>query len=183
MGGPYSLLGRGRWVVSADVTESDTHYNVEVDVPGLKKEDVKVRVEDSDNRVCISGQRARPPYHKWIQGDSFGDNKNGFSESRYESTFTSIDEHGNIVSKTTSKNDADKATSNKIAVTQYDKEQDKTPRPLLIEKDFGEFERCFSFPRRIIRDSTSAELENGVLTLSIEKANGSGDHNVSVRSK
>lgn len=185
-GGSYSLLGRGRWIVSADVVEDDSHYTVEVDVPGLKKEDVNVRVEDNDNRVCISGQRARPAYHKWIQGDTFG---GGSNFSMYESTVTTIDEKGNVTSTTTTnKDDNDQSKNNnsknnKIAVTQYDKSKDTTPRPLLLEKDFGEFERCFSFPRRIIRDSTTAELDNGVLKLTVEKAKGSDNHSVAVRGK
>jgi HSP20 family protein len=38
-----------------DIDETDTHYLVNIDLPGVKKEDVKIEVRD--NQLCISGER------------------------------------------------------------------------------------------------------------------------------
>lgn len=43
------------WEPRADVHETDEHYVVELDVPGIDKKDVKVKFED--NTLTVSGER------------------------------------------------------------------------------------------------------------------------------
>ncbi|MDG5767988.1 Hsp20/alpha crystallin family protein [Balneolales bacterium ANBcel1] len=43
------------FVPSLDVTEDDSHYHVQVSLPGLKKEDIHVDLQD--RRLTISGER------------------------------------------------------------------------------------------------------------------------------
>jgi HSP20 family protein len=44
------------WTPRMDVTETDDAYHLHVDLPGLKKDDVSISVED--NRLMIRGERA-----------------------------------------------------------------------------------------------------------------------------
>src|SRR5208283_1308237 len=54
------------WFPAVDVTETGQEYVVEVDLPGLKPEEIQLRV-DSDG-LSISGQRApRPPGGKRVR--------------------------------------------------------------------------------------------------------------------
>ena len=48
------LAGAGRWAPLADVTETDDAYVVEVDVPGIKGEDLTV--EATDGELVVSGE-------------------------------------------------------------------------------------------------------------------------------
>lgn len=64
---------------SCDVSESDDHYLVSFDMPGIKKEDIKIEVQK--NQLLISGERLR------TQGREAG----LYNERRYgkfERTFT-----------------------------------------------------------------------------------------------
>ncbi len=49
---PFSLDGETAPAIKIDLSESDTAYSVRAEIPGVKKEDVKVQVEG--NRVTIS---------------------------------------------------------------------------------------------------------------------------------
>ncbi len=49
---PFSMDMESAPQIKIDVTENDTAYNVRAEIPGMKKEDVKVQVEG--NRVSIS---------------------------------------------------------------------------------------------------------------------------------
>ena len=62
-GRPPSLTGKGeretmtvaQWVPAVDISEDEKEYVVKAELPDLKKEDVKVCVEDGD--LTISGER------------------------------------------------------------------------------------------------------------------------------
>ncbi len=43
------------WTPRMDLTESDDAYHLQMDLPGLKKENVTIRVED--NRLMVRGER------------------------------------------------------------------------------------------------------------------------------
>lgn len=45
----------------------------------------------------------------------------------------------------------------------------KNPRSVTQERSYGEFNRSFQLPRDANRDSISAKVENGVLTVTIPK--------------
>ena len=44
------------WTPRTDVSETDTEYIIRMDLPGMKKEDVTVKIED--HRLTVSGTRA-----------------------------------------------------------------------------------------------------------------------------
>lgn len=43
------------WTPRADLSESEKEYKIQIDLPGVKKEDITVKVED--NRLVIKGER------------------------------------------------------------------------------------------------------------------------------
>ncbi len=49
------MMPKGWFTPQVDVTETETHYEVKVDLPGLKPEEVKVELRNGD--LWISGER------------------------------------------------------------------------------------------------------------------------------
>jgi HSP20 family protein len=49
------MLGMADWTPSVDITETDTAYLIKGEIPGVKKEDVKVTVQDG--MLTIQGER------------------------------------------------------------------------------------------------------------------------------
>lgn len=43
------------WMPPVDITESENEYQIKADIPGMKKEDIKISLED--NTLTISGER------------------------------------------------------------------------------------------------------------------------------
>jgi len=48
--------GERRWLPAMDLVESDEHFLLRADLPGLSEEDVQIELED--NVLTVSGQRA-----------------------------------------------------------------------------------------------------------------------------
>lgn len=51
----FGLSSDTVWVPSVDVTETDDAYEFKAELPGLKKEDIHVSVED--NVLCLKGEK------------------------------------------------------------------------------------------------------------------------------
>ncbi len=54
-GGSFEAFGRGSFSPAATISDSGKAFNVELDVPGIAREDLKVTATTS--KLCISGQR------------------------------------------------------------------------------------------------------------------------------
>lgn len=101
--------GRGltAWTPSADMTEDEKEYTIHMDIPGMKKDDIKVSFQDG--RITISGEReAREKEEK----------KDFVRQERY----------------------------------------------------YGSFYRSFTLPENVKEDQIEAKFKNGVLELTIPKA-------------
>ena len=59
----------GRWAPAVDLLETETQFIVVADVPGAKKEDLEVSVDD--NRVCLKGCRTAPVLESTTVGARF----------------------------------------------------------------------------------------------------------------
>jgi HSP20 family protein len=95
------------WCPAVDVSEFEDRYEVEVEVPGMKKEDIKVSFEDGILR--LTGEK---------------------------------------------------------------KQEEKTDKKNFhrIERSYGSFERAFRIPGEVQADAIKARYDNGVLNISIPKA-------------
>ncbi|CCW67287.1 unnamed protein product [Phytomonas sp. Hart1] len=54
----FSSRSRGSWIPPIDIIDQDSNFTMIMDLPEVKKEDLKVYTERS-NIVCISGNRYR----------------------------------------------------------------------------------------------------------------------------
>jgi len=95
------------WTPRVDVHETDKEINIDVELPGIDKKDVKVEVKD--NTLSISGERK-------------------------------------------------------------DEKKSKDADSCRIERHYGKFERTFGLPDTIQSDKISAGYKDGVLTLTLPKA-------------
>ncbi|RFC39139.1 MAG: heat shock protein Hsp20 [Candidatus Nitrotoga sp. LAW] len=62
---PFSMETESPSLIKIDLTENDTTYTVRAEIPGMKKEDVKVQVDG--NRVSISAETKQEKEEK--EGD------------------------------------------------------------------------------------------------------------------
>ncbi len=62
-------------------------------------------------------------------------------------------------------------------------EEDKDRTWHMIEQRYGRFERCIRLPAEIDRDRVEAEMENGVLTITLPKTQPSPLHRIAVKAK
>lgn len=106
------------WTPRVDLSETDDAYKVEVDIPGVKGDDININY--NDHVLTISGERS--------------------NESK-------------------SKND------------EY----------VRIERSYGKFYRSFRLPKAIDADKIEAQHENGVLLVTVPKAEESKPRRISVR--
>jgi HSP20 family protein len=58
--------GKAGWTPSADISETDTEYLIRAELPSVKKEDVKVTIENG--MIAIEGERK---YEKEVKNEKF----------------------------------------------------------------------------------------------------------------
>jgi len=120
MGETAARSGEATWVPAVDIQEQGEEYLVSVDLPGLRREDVKVSVKD--NVLFISGER------------------------RQEHT----EEQGNFH---------------------------------LTERAYGSFRRAFTLPRTVESAKIRANYNDGVLKVSLPKAEEAKQREIDVAVK
>jgi len=106
------------FVPATDVAEFDDHYLVTVDLPGLKKDDLKITLEN--NSLTISG------------------------EKKFEN----------------------------------EEKKDSYHR---IERGYGKFERSFTLPKFVKAEKIDANFKDGVLSLSVPKAEEAKQKTIEVK--
>ena len=107
------------WAPRVDLTESEDAYTVEVDVPGVNRDDININFHDQT--LTISGER---------------------KSERKES------EKGEYVR---------------------------------IERQYGSFYRSFTLPRTVDSNNIEASYDNGVLVITVPKAEESKPRKIDVR--
>ncbi|MCH8557494.1 MAG: Hsp20/alpha crystallin family protein [Balneolia bacterium] len=90
-----------------DILEHDTSFELKVTLPGLKKEEINIELED--NILTISGER------------------------KHET-------------------------------------EEKNKKYHLVESRYGKFTRSFTLPRNVNREGIKATMEDGILSISVEKS-------------
>ena len=103
---PTLFDGKG-FSPACEVTEADGEYKISFDLPGLKKDEIKIEMKD--NLLSVYGERKR------------------------------------------------ETTEKKEKVQRY-------------EKSYGYFRRSFSLPTNVLAEKIAAKYDNGVLELTVPKA-------------
>jgi HSP20 family protein len=110
-------LANRTWTPPVDIQETDDSYKIQAELPGLKKEDIQITLEN--NVLRVSGER------KW------------------EKDVKKEDYHR-------------------------------------IERSYGSFTRSFALPHQVASDKVDAKFENGVLAISVPKADTAKPRHISI---
>ena len=116
--GRSSELQYGNWSPAVDLREEDGQYLLHADMPGMKKEDIDINVEN--NVLTITGERR---FESEVQKDTYH----------------------------------------------------------RIERAYGKFVRSFTLPTRVLADKISAAYKDGVLEVSIPKAEESKPKKIAIK--
>lgn len=141
-GGTFESIARGSYSPATTITDSGSQFLIEMDVPGISREDLKVTA--TGQKVCVSGQR-RPGIAANIgggAGDYFG--------------------FGNAFTIPTQQ-----STNNKQQGNSASQPQQPFQQVFMDERPVGFFERCFTFPNKVEESNISAQFNNGVLSVAV----------------
>ncbi|TDL22214.1 HSP20-like chaperone [Rickenella mellea] len=132
---------------AVDLSEEGNHYIVEAELPGVKKENVEIKIGDNGQSLTIEGRKFS------------GSPRN--AEHVTPAASTEAGEVGNA--------DAAAAGSGSDAVVQ----QNDGPTQISAERTFtsqSSFSRTIWLPRPVASEGVSAKLADGILVVRIPKA-------------
>ncbi|PWY96819.1 HSP20-like chaperone [Testicularia cyperi] len=154
-GGPTPAVFQGERMWSGpriDLHEEDTRFVLTAELPGVKKEDIKINVDADRRRLTLEGhmrsEYTSPTPSEGAAKSSESGSKPSAGESKASSTTTSQ------------------------AVTKHDKGETRVGHPLVSERVFGQFARSFTLPPTAnLSDDTAlkARFHDGLLKLEIPK--------------
>lgn len=123
------------WRPTVDIHEDENSYTIDAELPGMKKEDVKISFQDGV--LSISGER-RYEYEEVPTAEEKGGNGNGKGEGTVEGRVPVEKRAGRSCHR--------------------------------MERFYGRFHRSFTFPTAVNPDAINARFDNGVLKVSVPKA-------------
>lgn len=156
-----------------DVTEEGKHYIVEAELPGVKKENIEVRIGDGGRSVTIEGKIVdrRVPQVEEAKAD----------EAKVDATAPAEGEGGFALQSSGEARDADVdmciGTTNAVANATRSNQ-------ISSERSFvgtSAFTRTVWLPRQVDSTGVTATLNDGVLTVKIPKAEDTGSVSIPVQ--
>ncbi|ORY74009.1 HSP20-like chaperone [Neocallimastix californiae] len=128
-----------------NLIEDENNYYIHADLPGMKKDQVKMELSDEDRVLTISGER------ETIIDDSDKDSK-----------------------KDSTKEENNKENANENKETKKEKQnetknEENNKKYSRIECSYGKFSRSFSIPENADINNIQAKMENGVLEVTLKK--------------
>lgn len=162
---------------AVDVSEEGNHYIVEAELPGVKKENVQVRVGDGGQSVTIEGKiverRSRPEAQ--AEASSGASSESGASGAEITQgaegmcCLLNVDENRTLTVP---------AAGTKAVTTTPESTQLSTERSFVGSSTFT---RTVWLPRRVDPSNVSASLSDGILTVKIPKAQDPGSVEIPVQ--
>lgn len=116
-GGDYEEGNTRVWAPRTDMVETNDNYVIRLDLPGMKKEDLHINLQD--RQLSVSGER-------------------------------------------------------------HHEKQNKDSEFVRVERSFGRFYRSFTLPRTVKESGIKADYANGVLTITVPKAEESKPRQIKV---
>jgi len=141
---------------SIHLTEDDNQYVVEADLPGVKKENVDVRIGDGGRSVTIEGK----VFHRQTESEATGGEENRAQSAPPQTN----------AGQQQQQQPAQGSSNNEKAVSQTPQAgeiQNQQQGP--ISTSSSRFTRSVWLPRPVDGSTVKAKLENGILTLTIPK--------------
>lgn len=140
----------------ANVSETESHYKIEVEVPGYSKNEINIEFGPDGKSVTVSG-RTEKSYEEGHAPEAEGPRGVTVEEEREEG-----------------EQQKGASTSASTEVTQASKEKrvgaPAGPKYWISERSVGSFTRTFPFRSALDSEKATAALENGVLTIVVPKA-------------
>jgi len=124
-----------------NLSEDENNYYIHADLPGMKKDQVKMELSDDERVLTISGER-----------ETIIDNSD--KKSKKES------------SKEENNKESNKEDANENKESKKEENNKKYSR---IECSYGKFSRSFSIPENADINNIQAKMENGVLEVTLKK--------------
>lgn len=149
-----------------DVKELENSYELHGELPGIEKNNISIEFTD-DSTIVISGKVER----HYTSGTPPEDGSVQMSGAITEG---GEKEHSNSHKATVEDEEAETARQQGASteVTQTNKQQEVS-KPAekfwVSERSVGTFHRTFSFPSRIDQEQVTANLNNGVLSITVPK--------------
>lgn len=141
---------------AVDVTEEGNKYLIEAELPGVKKEDVNVRVGDGGRSITIEGK---------VVGRR--------SEVQPAEASTTTSENNSTSQPAEGMSRQCSGTRTQCRLTSTAVAQTSGPNQLTTERSFTSntsFTRTVYLPRAVDTSNVSAKLTDGVLTVTVAKA-------------
>lgn len=145
----------------ANVSETETEYRVEVEVPGYQKSEINIEFGGDGKSLTITGKSAK----------SFEQGPSNDEESSKPHGVT-VEEVPDDSEKPSAKKSSSKEQSTVVTQTNQTKDvgAPAPPKYWISERTVGSFARTFSFRAPLDSEKAGASLEHGVLTVIIPKA-------------
>ncbi|KAL6632546.1 HSP20-like chaperone [Neocallimastix sp. 'constans'] len=128
-----------------NLSEDENNYYIHADLPGMKKDQVKMELSDENRVLTISGERE-----------------------------TIIDDSDKASKKDSTKEENNKENANENKETKKEehnetKKEENNKKYSRIECSYGKFSRSFSIPENADINNIQAKMENGVLEVTLKK--------------
>ncbi|KAI1866538.1 hypothetical protein JX265_007839 [Neoarthrinium moseri] len=197
-GPSHSRQGRSSCVSSFtpkfDMRESETAYELYGELPGIAKEDIHIEFTEPQTlqvrgRIERTHTAGTPPAGL-VDGKAdemsgaitdsgedavLVDHAETASVKSHQATVEDDPEETSAAGSTASTPQDTPATTVAETVKADEPKQQRRSEALkhkyyLVERNIGQFSRSFAFPSRVDNDSVQASLDNGILTIVVQKA-------------
>ena len=156
-----------------DIREVKDAYELHGELPGIEQKDINIEFTDPQTIVI----RGRTERHS-SSGTPLGI-ENGHQQGRIEGDVTDKEHHEkDHPKKATVEDEESSSAANTPATSSAETEKAVTKQHgapkykyWVTERSIGEFHRSFSFPSRVDQDAVKASLKNGILSITVPKAN------------
>lgn len=168
-----------------DVKETETGYELHGELPGVEKDNIHIEFTEPQT-IVISGRSERH-YTSGTPPAGLIDNSNATNTITESGEKDSASSHKASVADEETENAkeqgsevANKTEQPKQETEQQPKQKRPTERFWVSERSVGEFSRTFSFPTPVDQEAVSANLTNGVLSVTVPKAKKHESKRISV---
>ncbi|KUI53946.1 hypothetical protein VP1G_01350 [Cytospora mali] len=153
-----------------DVKETEHAYELHGELPGIDKDNIRIEFTEPQT-IVISGRTER----HYTSGTPPAGLVEGGAQVSGAITESGEKDHNHSPHRATVEDEeAEKAkeAGASTEVTTAEPQQEKKPaeKYWVSERCIGEFSRTFSFPSRVDQEGVSANLNNGVLSVTVPKA-------------
>lgn len=178
-----------------DMTETETAYELHGELPGIHKEDIhmeftdpqtlqirgkveRTRTEGNPPAGLLEGTSDANKSDKAIAEHAAAADDHASDHSSHRATVEDAPEGDDDDAASTSSTPQDTPattvaeTVKPSAPVKQQEQPAAAPKQkyYLVERNVGSFSRSFNFPSRIDNDSVRASLDNGILTVTVQKA-------------